>query len=83
MTDCLIRLDGGPSFGVYMDRLRPFFSPDFICSLDRFKCDTNVVAVWSWEIVCSVMHMFLGVYRNECLISKAKSFPKLAANAYF
>lgn len=49
--------------------LRPFFSPDFICSLDKFKCDINGVAVWSWEFLCSVMHMFLGVYRNECLIS--------------
>lgn len=53
--------------------LRPFSSPDFICSLDKFKYDTNGVAVWSWEFLCSVMHMFLGVYRNECLISKELS----------
>lgn len=32
---------------------------------------------WSWEFLCSVMHMFLGVYRNECLISKQKAFQSL------
>lgn len=52
--------------------LRPFSSPDFICSLDKFKCDTSGVAVWSWEILCSVMHMFLVPHKQ------AKSFPKLA-----
>lgn len=57
--------------------LRQFFSPDFICNLDKFKCDTNGVAVWSWEFLCSVMHMFLGVHRNECLISKLKAFQSL------
>lgn len=33
--------------------------------------------MWSWEFLCSVMHMFLGVYKNECLISKLKPFQSL------
>lgn len=60
-----------------MDCYGRFFSPDFIWSFDKFKCDTSGVAVWSWEFLCSVMHMFLGVYRNECLVSKLKAFQSL------